>query len=230
MLSEGDRTRMQNLLQANYRKSYPDLNDTQFRDAVAASLTKSFKNPNTTFRILRDQDKIVSYNRFDTLRDYTGKEVSYFGSFNADPAYSGVGGVMLEETIKDRLEDGRPMMAYSDPSQPITKKYIEDGFVVTELHPFGGKTLFEIWRTKDSTGQFESKGKSIAELLTLVGNDMSVVVREQSDAETYPELQKGMGLTRYFNHEKKTYVVFEKLPDTLQGEFIPPQEEFKKAA
>lgn len=230
MLSEGDRTRMQNLLQANYRKSYPDLNDTKFRDAVAGSLTKSFKNPNTTFRILRDQDKIVSYNRFDTLRDYTGKEVSYFGSFNADPAYSGVGGVMLEETIKDRLEDGRPMMAYSDPGQPITKKYIEDGFVVTELHPFGGKNLFEIWRSKDSVDYFESKAKSITELLSFIGSAAAVVVREQSDVETYPELQSGMALTRYFNHQGKTFVVFEKLPDTLRDWFTPPQEEFKKAA
>jgi len=229
-LSDEDRSRMQNLLQANYRKAYPEPENDAFKAAVAGSLAKSFSNPHTTFRILRDNGKIVSYNRFDTLRDYTGKEVSYFGSFNADPAYSGVGGIMLEETIKDQLENGRPMMAHCDPTQAITKKYIEDGFVATGFYPLAGKPSFEIWRSKDSTEQLESKEKTIQELLSLVEESKSIVVREQSESETYPELQKSMGLTRYFTHQGKTYLVFETLPNTLQDEFTPPQEDLKKVA
>ena len=229
-LTEEERVRMQELLRRNYDKAYPEPENNEFKAAVAGSLTKSFGNPNTTYRVLRDQGKIVSFNRFDTLRDYTGKEVSYFGSFNADPAYSGVGGIMLEETIKDQLENGRLMMAHCDPTQAITKKYIEDGFVATGLYSLAGKPSFEIWRSKDSIGQLESKKKSIEELLALTEDSGSVMVRQQSDAETYPELQKGMALTRYFTNHGKAYLVFEKLPDTLRGEFTPPQEELKKAA
>lgn len=229
-LTEEERVRMQELLRKNYDKAYPESENNEFKAAVAGSLTKSFKNPNTTYRILRDNGKIVSYNRFDTLRDYTGKEVSYFGSFNADPAYSGVGGIMLEETIKDQLETGRPMMAHCDPTQAITKKYIEDGFVATGFYSLAGKPSFEIWRAQDSTAQLESKGKSIEELLSFVEGTGSIVVREQSSAETYPELQTSMGLTRYFTHQGKTYLVFETLPDTLRDEFTPPQEDLKKAA
>jgi len=229
-LTEEEQARMKELLQHNYNKAYPEPENESFKAAVADSLARSFSDQNTTYRILRDEGKIVSFNRFDTLKDYTGHEVSYFGSFNADPAYSGVGGIMLEETIKDRLRDGRPMMAHCDPTQTITKKYIEDGFIATGFYPLAGKPSFEIWRSKNSTRQLESKGKSIEELLPLTENSESIIVREQSSAETYSELQKGMGLTRYFTHQGKTYLVFETLPGTLQDEFIPPQEDLKKAA
>ncbi len=229
-LTEEERTRMQDLLRINYNKTYPEPENEAFRAAVAGSLTKSFSNPNTSFRVLRDNGKIVSYNRFDTLSDHTGKEVSYFGSFNADPAYSGVGGVMLEETIKDRLEDGRPMMAHCDPTQAITKKYIEDGFVATRFYQLAGKPSFEIWRSKDSSTQLKSKEKSIEELLASTEYTEGIVVREQSEVETYPELQNNMGLTRYFTHQGTPYLVFETLPNTLIGEFTPPQEKQKEAA
>jgi hypothetical protein len=229
-LSEEDKTRMKNLLQANYRIAYPDPKDDAFKAAVASSLNKSFSNPNTTYRLLRDNGKIVSYNRFDTIRDYTGKEVSYFGSFNADPAYSGVGGVMLEETTKDQLENGSPMMGHCDPSQDITKKYIENGFVATQFYPLAGKPSFEIWRSKDSSALLESKGQPVEKLLESIGESESMIVREQSESENYPELQNGMGLTRYFTHEGKTYLVFEILPDTLRETFTPPKEEQKEVA
>jgi hypothetical protein len=229
-LSDEDRSRMQNLLQANYRKAYPEPENDAFKAAVAGSLTKSFSNPNTTFRILRDQGKIVSYNRFDTLRDYTGRQVSYFGSFNADPAYSGVGGIILEETIKDRLANGQPMMAHCDPTQAITKKYIEDGFVATGFYELAGKPSFEIWRSKDSGGELKSKNKTIEELLNSTDISNEVTVREQADHEEFGELKNGMALTRYFTHQGKTYLVFETLPDTLRETFTPPKEEEKKAA
>lgn len=230
LLTEEERGRMQELMHSNYDKVYPGPENEQFKNAVAGSLTKSFSNPNTTFHVLRDNGEIVSYNRFDTLSDHTGREVSYFGSFNADPAYSGVGGVMLEETIKYRLEDGRPMMAHCDPAQPITKKYIEDGFVATQLLNYSGVPAFEIWRSKDSTTQLKSKEKSIEELLASAEETGSIVVREQSDAETYPELQNNMGLTRYFTHQGKTYLVFEQLPDNLRNDFTPPKEDLKEVA
>lgn len=229
-LTEEDRSRMQNLLQANYRKAYPDPENDAFKAAVSGSLSKSFSNPNTSFRVLRDKGKIVSYNRFDTLRDYTGREISYFGSFNADPAYSGVGGIMLEQTIKDELESGQPMMAHCDPAQAITKKYIEDGFVATNFYPLAGKPSFEIWRSNESTTPLESKNLAVADLVKRTELGGSILVREQDQFEHYPELREGKALTRYFAHEGKTYLVFEKLPPSLQEAFLPPQEDLKEAA
>jgi hypothetical protein len=228
-LSAEDQKRMRVLLRSNYDGVYEGVEYAAFKTAVEDSLTNSFTNPDTTFRVLRDEGEIVSFNRFDTVRDVSGREVSYFGSFNADPAYSGVGGVMLEETIKDRLEDGRPMMAYADPGQSVTRKYIENGFVATELHPFSGETLFEIWRKADSPSQFETKQKTVAELLA-TENTESVVVREQTEAETYPELQQNKALTRYFNKDGKVYLVFETLPEHLRDEFVAPQQEQSEAA
>ncbi len=225
-----EQERMRNLLQANYRKAYPELESGDFKRAVAGSLDKSFHNPSTTFRVLRDRDRIVSYNRFDILQDYTGREVSYFGSFNADPAYSGVGGIMLEQTIKDELESGRSMMAHCDPTQAITKKYIEDGFVATAYYSLAGKPSFEIWRSNDSSTQLESKDKTFDDLIGLANASKNIIVRTQAEQETYLELQYGNVLTRYFTHQGKTFLVFEKIPEKLRSDFTPPQQELKKAA
>ena len=136
---------------------------------------------------------------------------------------------MLEETIKEQLQNGNPMMAHCDPTQAITRKYIEDGFVATNYYALAGKPSFEIWRSSDSTAQLESKNKTVTELLSL-GETGSVVVREQNESEYYPELQNNFALTRYFTHQGKTYVVFEKLPTALKESFTPPQEELKQAA
>ena len=229
-LSEAEQVRMKELLQTNFDKAYPRPEDEEFKAAVAGSLTNSFSNPNTVFRVLRDKEKIVGFNRFDTLRDHTGKEVSYCGSFNVDPAYNGVGSVMLEETIKERLQDGRPMMAHCDPNQDIAKKYIEHGFVATGLYSFAGKPSFEIWRSQDSVSQLTSKEKSIEELLSETEDTKSILVREKTAPESYPELQDNMGLTRYFTYQGKTYLVFETLPDNLQSDFTPPRDDLKEAA
>lgn len=224
-LNTNDQDQMRTLQKANYEAMYPSIADADFKGAVFNSLEQSFKNTDTTFQVLRDDGKIVSYNRFDLMRDKVGKEISYFGSFNADPAYSGVGGVMLEETIKQKLKDGRPMMAHCDPLQPITKKYIEDGFVATDFIDFHGHADFEIWRSKDSSTYFESKNKSIEELLDPTFDSESIVVREKSTSESYPELQQGKVLTRYFTHQEKTYLIFETLPVTLQAQFTIQKEE-----
>jgi len=229
-LSEEDRRRMRNLLQANYRKAYPETENHAFKLAIAGSLEKSFNNPDTSFRLLRDNGKIVSYNRFDTVSDFNGREVSYFGSFNADPAYSGVGGVMLEETIKNQLEGGVPMMAHCDPTKAITRKYIEDGFVATQCYELAGKPSFEIWRSKTSSSELKSKSKTVEEILGSTDISNSITVREESAAEEFPELKSGKALTRYFTHQGKVYLVFEVLPNSLSETFTPPQAQNKEAA
>lgn len=218
-LSDGDRDKMQDILKRNYEKMYPESKDADFKAKVEKSLTTGFSNPDTVFKILRHQGKIVCFHRFDTVQESDGKEVTYFGSFNADPAYSGVGGIMLEETIQERLRDNKPMVAHCIPDQPITRKYIEDGFIATRLDELGGHSIFEIWRSEKSSQQIVSKQKTIDNLVSSQENTDAIIVREQSKIETYPELQHNMGLTRYFIHQGKTYLVFEILPIELQQQF-----------
>lgn len=215
-----DQEEMEDLLIKNYQRMYPD--NPAFRDVVFDSLQSKFGSTETTFRILRDtsdEKKIVSFDRFDTFRDANGTELTYFGSFNADPAYNGVGSIMLEETIRERLRDGRPMMAHCDPQQAITKKYIEDGFVATVYGDVSDVPSFEIWRSVDSDADLKSKQLSIVELFSLAAKTSSLIVREQRPTETYDEFKTGMALTRYFVHEEKTYLAFEQLPVNLAETF-----------
>lgn len=233
-LSETDKNAMIQLLKKNYEIISPGEDQVDFREAVLNSLINSFDNPNTEFRILRDKDKIVSFNRFDTVVNNDGSEITYFGSFNADPAYSGVGGVVLEETIKDRLKDGRPMLAHTDPNQPITKKYINSGFVMTNIeqnYAGTGRMIFEIWQSSEINNQLESKQLTEQELLDKINDESSdIIIREQTPNETYPEINAGKALTRYIKNEGKTYLVFEKLPKPLNKESDIDIVEQKEAA
>jgi len=229
-ISPEDQAQMKALLTGNYNKVYPGPENEAFRKLVSDSLEKSFTNPQTVFKVLRDKGKIVSFNRFDTIDTSYGREVSYFGSFSANPAYSGVGSVMLEETVKERLEDGRPMMAYCDPGQNITKKYIEDGFIATGFFQIAGQPSFEIWRSKDLSMIMKSKTIPTAELLAMSEPENSITVRKQEPNDTYPELKLGQALTRYFTHEKEINLVFEVLPNSLQSEFVSPEKDQQKVA
>jgi hypothetical protein len=233
-LSKEDKQSMIELLKKNYELINPEEDQAEFRNAVLNSLINNFDNLNTEFRILRDKNKIVSFNRFDIVVDERGNEITYFGSFNADPAYSGVGGVVLEEVIKDRLKDGRPMLAHTDPNQPITKKYINSGFVVTNIeqnYVGTGRMIFEIWQSSEINNQLESKQLTEQELLDKIKNESSdIIVREQTSDETYPEINEGKALTRYIKDGKKTYLVFEKLPETLNKEPSIDTIEHKEAA
>lgn len=234
-LTEKDKQSMIELLKKNYELISPGEDQSEFRVTVLNSLLNSFENPNTEFSILRDKDKIVSFNRFDTILDNKGSEITYFGSFNADPAYSGVGGVMLEEVIKDRLKDGRPMFAHTDPNQPITKKYINSGFVVTNIesnYAGTGRMIFEIWQSPEINSQLESKKMTERELLDRIGEEFSphIIIREQAPNDNYSEINEGKVLTRYIKNGEKTYLVFEKLPETLNKEPNIDIVEHKEAA
>jgi hypothetical protein len=211
------------LLQENYDENYKSIEDQEFKTEVRASLENAFSNPNTVFNILRDKGRIISFNRFDTLRDFEGREVTYFGSFNADTTYSGVGSVMLEKTLKERLGDKRPMMAHCDPKQPISKKYIESGFIATGFYTIAGKPSFEIWRTEDTRSRFASKNETQKKLLQSIEMGNPVYdIRKQNKQETYPELNDGKILTRYFIHNDEMYLVFEDVPKDFKEMFISP--------
>ncbi len=231
-LTNDDKTQMRTLLRANYGTLYPYKKDDEFGKAVADSLEQHLDDPHTIFRILYDGAKIVSFNRFDTLQDaHTGREVTYFGSFNAATPYSGVGGVMLERTIEEQLQSGVPMMAHCDPTQKISMKYIENGFVATDIYALAGKPSFEIWRSDESSKKIRSKNMSREEIVSLQDTkEDNLIVRTQQESDAYSELQEGFALTRFFSHNGKTYVVFEALPAELQSLFTPPQEKKKKVA
>ena len=207
-LKENDKEAMRALLIKNYEAGYPGDNFLDFRNTILASLEKSLSTDGTAFRILRDGEKIICFCRFGNFVT-NGKSITYFGSFNAESAYSGAGGVMLEEVIKDELKNGKEMVAHCDPSKPITIKYIESGFVARDFISVAGVPSFEIFRTVKMDEQLKSKSLTYEQLLSPNVDSRQFIVREKNDTESYPELSQGKILTRYFSHNDKKYLVFE---------------------
>ena len=225
-LTETDRGTMRGLLRTNYESVYPGEDQKEFRDKVAAGLEQSFTQPNTNFYTLRnDEGQLVSFNRFDQHEDLSGRTILYFGSFNADPKYRGVGGTMLEHTIENQLQQCDAMQAHCDPESAISKKYIEDGFIATQTATVAGHFSFEIWRSKDSSEYLQTKQMSEGDLVDLAGKTMSLdddfFVREVEPNDQFLELDSGLSflLTRYFTVGVKTYAAFE-LNSALSKQFI----------
>jgi len=226
-LAETDRARMRELVQGNYKNETP-----KFQALVAKSLEDHINDPNTNFYVLRNLNGlIISFNRFDKERDTETGELSrqYFGSFNADPVYFGVGSILMERTIKDQLDKCPVLYAHCDPRAKISQKYIEDGFIGTQTVSPAGKFSFEIWRTKNSSEKLKTKQMTPEALIAIAGEtvpaDFDYFIREVEPNDQFLELDAAFPflLTRYFTVGSKTYAAFE-LNTELSRQFEIPLE------
>lgn len=225
-LTEEDREQMRHLIYENYQRDYPGEDNSVFRETVIKSFEDALKRETNEFYILRDGSKVVSFNRFENISDPASERtVLYFGSFNAEEKYRGVGGFMLEQTIQDKLKSCDVMQAHCDPKSDISKKYIEDGFIATQALTLAGKYSFEIWRSSTSQEQLTTKQMDTQELVALAGKSMDPAVdyfvREVELNDEFIELDSGLSflLTRYFVYGDKTYVAFELNPE-LSKQFV----------
>lgn len=214
-LTQDQKNRMLELMHKNYETLYPGDEYAEFRTKVEAGLHASFENSSTLFYVLEDNGEIVSFNRFDEIPDSSDRQIKYFGSFNADSTYRGVGSEMLEKTIEAQMQNSEVMFAHCDPKMAISKKYIEDGFVATQTDTIASHFSFEIWRSGSTVENLETKQMSKEDLMTLAnisaGPEDDYFVREVEVNDAFDELDSGLPylLTRYFTHEAKTYVAFE---------------------
>jgi transposase-like protein len=214
-LSEQDKDTMRSQLNTNYALEYPGAEDKEFREGVANSFEDSLVNPETEFFVLRDQDRIVSFYRYDKKIDANGEGILYFGSFNSNPLYKGASGNLPEATDKEKLSQTDRMFAHCDPKSDISKKYIESGFIGTQLVDAWGKPSFEIWQSSDSADVLKTKKMSVKELIAMADQtqlkDQDYFVREIEPDDPFYELDEGLAflLTRYFTHDGKTYAAFE---------------------
>lgn len=208
-LKEEDVDQMRTLLTRNYTATYPEPHFDNFRELVSNSFESAIQNPDSQFRLLRDGKKIIAFNRFD--RAYLDDEViTYFGSFNVSPAYSGLGSIMLTQSVLERAKDDLPIKAHSDPYQPITKKYLEIGFYAVDYYEVEGNPSFEIWRDKKTLNNLISPKMGIQELLAEAQRNNNIIVRPLRQNDDFIELKSGFVATR-ITGGPDNLVVYEKL-------------------
>lgn len=224
-LTRMQKNRMLELLRENYEKQYPGDEYAEFRAKVENGLQTAFENTPTKFYLLEDNGEIVSFNRFDEIQDASDRKITYFGSFNADSTYRGIGSKMLEKTIEVQMQNSEVMFAHCDPKMAISQKYIEDGFVATQTETVAGHFSFEIWRSGSTVEHLETKQMSKEDLVKSAnispGPNDDYFVREVEANDRFMELDSDLAylLTRYFTYEGKTYVAFE-LNTSLSKDFI----------
>lgn len=141
-----EQSEMKKILLQNYS------DNEQVGEIAGKSLEKGFLSENARFYILKRNEKIIAFNRFEE------SQAIYFGSFNVDSEYqnSAIGEKMLEESLEKESQKGKEIFAHAVPDACITSKYIEDcGFVIEAVRKYdNGAELLEIKRNDKKNGSY----------------------------------------------------------------------------
>jgi hypothetical protein len=209
-ISNDDREQMKKILVSNYEEL-----GSQFQETVLNSLEKSFFNKNANFYILRHNDHPIGFCRFDSVFDDDGKlEGLYFGSFNVDQSYGNgkLGEAIFESAIAEEKKKGVPIHADCNPHSPISKKYLEWGFVGTRAYDLAGVPSVHIELDVKQNESLVTKKMSTEQLVShyLNAREPNIHMRALSAKDDMQELTHGFVLSRIVPHEGKNYAVFEK--------------------
>lgn len=218
-LDEEDLKEMRALFERNYRNE-----SREFREKIMGSFESALAKNTTDFYTLRNpRGDVVAFSRLDhNLNTERERESIYFGSFNVEDMNSkgsGIGSYMLRETLTrakaEAEEAGVPIEAHCDPGAFITQKYIEWGFVATEIADVAGKPSFSI--RFDPGQHYEGKtlteGELAAKAHTLAPDNESLFIYRTPAGEEpdWSPLSRGFVLTRFVrNSEGELVTVFER--------------------
>lgn len=236
---------IEEFLHRNYKDSAhrPYTYPKPFRESIAQG-ARGLSQKNETIlylatkhnEIMHDDD-VLACMRFDIERGTSGEvEHLYFGSFAADPAYAG--GAFGEDLLRTAFREVEekyprvPIHAHCDPRADITQKYIEMGFVASEVAIYEGVPSFNIalnrYHNNHALGtKLLSKEKIVARTKNGESTDMVQYVSfdhpptaddfaQYLDAHKTPHAPRRspVVLTRFFKEEGMYYAVFERAPAT----------------
>lgn len=232
-LSENDRMAMLDL----YAHNYPETHYSEtFRSKILHGLETAFRNPQSTFHILKKDGALIAFDRFEVLTENAqGQSRKYWGSFNVAPGHRGskIGEAFLEQSL-EREKTKSVIEAYADPTVPISQHYIEkDGFIGTGVEMIGDRPLLKILYDADLNTRLRSKGtQSLAQdsaVHTGVAAGLILHTRVPDGAiPDFSPLTKGFVLTRFLKTSRDTTYVFEHLP--LEATHTETKPSTKKAA
>jgi len=134
-LSEDDKVEMIHIMEQNYSAS-GDNNESQtlskLKPMVLSSLSDALSSPKTKFQIVRYDNRIIGFMRFDQQENDT----VHAGSFNIRSFIRGskIGSAALEATLDQRAAT-QVIVAEASPRLSITTRYIGPrfGFVATDI-------------------------------------------------------------------------------------------------
>jgi hypothetical protein len=207
-------------MRRTYRENYRDRDEytQEFSDALINSFDDSLDNPNTRFYLLKHKGDVAAFCRFDHKYKGGKLESIYFGSFNTNPSYwrGKVGETMLDQALLEERALGVPIYADCNPMAPVSKKYIESGFVATGQYDYKGVPSFKIALFPDVNERFISKDMSTREIMDAIaqgrdlGEDIITTEYAIGSHPDYSPLREGYVLTRYFDEADRTICVFER--------------------
>ncbi len=136
-LEPEDIGRMKEIYLRNYQE-HPEL-----QSYVIGAFDQKMQDEGTLWYVLKIEDEVVAFNRFDKQSDGS----LYFGSFNVDPNAKGakIGEEMMLRTL-DELAKDHVIEADAIVGAPITEHYLRRGFQETGRKVVGGIELVHIVR------------------------------------------------------------------------------------
>jgi hypothetical protein len=167
--------------------------------------------------MLHHQEALVAGIRVEDQYDEAGNLTGrYLGSLVSDPHYSGgkIGEALFEKIIEN---EGKAVVLalHCDPSNAISQKYIEMGFVAKSVELYPGDVPI-LYTEKSPSRHFQSQHWSKEEVIraSIMNHspEIQIITTPQGTPPDFSLLNQGFVLTRYFTQGGNCYAVFEQEP------------------
>lgn len=211
-LTDEDRRTMETIARLNWTTQKKAVAET-----IVQGLTAALSRPDTKLYLLRKDQKIAAFIRFDQRDDGT----LYAASLNVNPALrgSGIGESMMRAAIDEMARD-HVIRADVFPELPVGMKYVEEfGCVITGVEAIiadDGTRVerFTLERNDAKNTHYSLRGQSHA-TLAIRGRVMRFAMEKGTQAmldAVRDAAQRGEVATRYFSDDTKgnvRYLAFE---------------------
>ncbi|MFH1286628.1 MAG: hypothetical protein ABII02_02660 [Candidatus Magasanikbacteria bacterium] len=200
------RIEMEDIIKRNYEGS-------PLLGGVLKGFQSAMENPDNTFYILKKDDKVISFDRFEEKngQDQYGRTLVEFASFNTDPhlQQSSIGTAMMRETL-DRQAKNHTIVADTDPTSPICPYYVQKaGFVITGAQEYKGTGHYVFSIERDDRAEYDVLRANI---------DLGSLEEAAERAMDYMSVNPGTVFSGYYKKGDRYYGELAVKKDEIQGE------------
>jgi GNAT superfamily N-acetyltransferase len=229
-LSQSNLKEMKEIYRANYpTNEYP----VEVQQSLQKKLESMAQSEDGEFYVLTYQDQVESFVGFKKFsEDEGGRIIKQAAAFNVRPEFQNhrIGQLMIDNALAQEAESSI-LVANSRADSGLVGRYIERGFVGTQIAKEKGSELLDIVWDKQVNDNYQLKPVARQEIIRLFeenrdgdsaqvkGNGMIQKV-DSLDRLNYGPLATGMVVTRMFEHEGDWIVAYEPAPDKEYPESI----------
>ena len=199
-----------------YEKNYQGEENKAYKQMLISKFDRALQSDTSQFYILEYKGKFTGFIYFGEITtDKKGKKHRNAGGFNVDSSFENakLGAAMYSQSMEEQTQDS-VIHGHCNPEIPMTKKYIESGFIAIGVDEYEGKDRFEIMWDEELNKRLRSRNMSQQEIIDSAetkDTNLEIRVYDKDKSPDFSSISDNTMLTRYFTDKEagKTYCVYE---------------------